>query len=226
MPREERTADEVVDVIGAQRHRADLHAHCRRMLGSVHEAEDAVQETYLRAWRARATFAGDATVRSWMYRIATNVCLDMLRARTRAWRASGERQAEVPWFGTGAEHSPEEVAAADDPPDTAVVARETVELAVLAAVRVLPPRQRAALILRDVLGEPAAETAAVLDTSVAAANSALQRARATMTEHLRSRRLDWATRDANPRERVLVERLMDAHDRRDADAGAAAALAG
>jgi RNA polymerase sigma-70 factor (TIGR02960 family) len=221
----ETKAEEVVDVIGAQRHRRDLHAHCRRMLGSPHEAEDAVQETYLRAWRARATFAGDAPVRTWMYRIATNVCLDMLRVRSRAWRASGERQVEVPWFGTGAEHPSEEVAADDDPPDTAVVARETVELAVLAAVRVLPPRQRAALVLRDVLGQPAAETAAALDTSVAAANSALQRARATMNEHLPSHRLDWATRDASPRERVLVERLMDAHDRRDAGAGAAAALA-
>jgi RNA polymerase sigma-70 factor (ECF subfamily) len=221
----ETKAEEVVDVIGAQRHRRDLHAHCRRMLGSPHEAEDAVQETYLRAWRARATFAGDAPVRTWMYRIATNVCLDMLRARSRAWRASGERQVEVPWFGTGSEHPSDEVAADDDPPDTAVVARETVELAVLAAVRVLPPRQRAALILRDVLGQPAAETAAALDTSVAAANSALQRARATMNEHLPSHRLDWATRDASPRERVLVERLMDAHDRRDAGAGTAAALA-
>jgi RNA polymerase sigma-70 factor (ECF subfamily) len=221
----ETKAEEVVDVIGAQRHRRDLQAHCRRMLGSPHEAEDAVQETYLRAWRARATFAGDAPVRTWMYRIATNVCLDMLRARSRAWRASGERQVEVPWFGTGSEHPSDEVAADDDPPDTAVVARETVELAVLAAVRVLPPRQRAALILRDVLGQPAAETAAALDTSVAAANSALQRARATMNEHLPSHRLDWATRDASPRERVLVERLMDAHDRRDAGAGTAAALA-
>jgi RNA polymerase sigma-70 factor (TIGR02960 family) len=225
MPVEERKAEAVVDVIGAQHYRRDLYAHCRRMLGSPHEAEDAVQETYLRAWRARATFAGDAAVRTWLYRIATNVCLDLLRARTRAWRGAGERAVEVPWFGAGPEQPAEDLAADDDPPDTVVVARETVELAVLAAVQVLPPRQRAALILRDVLGQPAADTAAVLDTSVAAANSALQRARATMHEHLPSGRLDWATRDASPRERVLVERLMDAHDRRDAGAGAAAALA-
>jgi RNA polymerase sigma-70 factor (ECF subfamily) len=115
----------------------------------------------------------------------------------------------------------DEMAPTDDQPDTVAVARETIELAFLAAMQVLPPRQRAALILRDVLGRPAAETASLLDTSVAAANSALQRARATMQEHLPSRRLEWSASEQSAEERALLEQFIDAHERCDAAAAVA-----
>ncbi|HET6952885.1 MAG TPA: RNA polymerase subunit sigma-70 [Acidimicrobiales bacterium] len=209
------------DVIATQRHRRELHVHCYRMLASFDEAEDAVQETYLRAWRGRATFAGDQQVRAWLYRIATNVCLDVLRSRKRR-PAETQSPSEVPWLQPYPDRLLDEMAP-DDQPDTAAVARETIELAFLVALQVLPPRQRAALILRDVLGQPAAEAAAALDISVAAANSALQRARATMQAHLPSHRLDWAAREPSPGERALLERFIDAHERCDAEAAAAVA---
>jgi|SRR5215475_240622 len=206
----------------AQRHRREFHVHCYRMLASFEEAEDAVQETFLRAWRSREKFEGDS-FRAWLYRIATNVCLDMIRSRSR--RVSELRSfAEVPWLQPYPDRLLDEVApAADqaDEPDAVVVARETVELAFLAAMQVLPPRQRAALILRDVLGMSAAETAALLDTSVAAANSALQRARATMQEHLPSHRLDWSASVPSAAERALLEQFIDAHERCDAAAAVA-----
>jgi RNA polymerase sigma-70 factor (TIGR02960 family) len=205
----------------AQRHRRELHVHCYRMLASFDEAEDAVQETYLRAWRNRETFDG-AMVRAWLYRIATNVCLDMIRAKS---RRVPELQsfAEVSWLQPYPDRLLDEVASGDDEPDAVAVARETIELAFLAALQVLPARQRAALLLRDVLGMPAAETAALLETSVPAANSALQRARATMQEHLPSHRLDWSAREPSAEERALLERFIDAHER--CDAAAAVAIA-
>jgi RNA polymerase sigma-70 factor (TIGR02960 family) len=205
----------------AQRHRRELHVHCYRMLASFDEAEDAVQETYLRAWRNRETFDG-AMVRAWLYRIATNVCLDMIRAKS---RRVPELQsfAEVSWLQPYPDRLLDEVASGDDEPDAVAVARETIELAFLAALQVLPARQRAALLLRDVLGMSAAETAALLETSVPAANSALQRARATMQEHLPSHRLDWSAREPSAEERALLERFIDAHER--CDAAAAVAIA-
>ena len=125
------------------------------MLASFEEAEDAVQETFLRAWRGRDTLDDDSMLRAWLYRIATNVCLDMLRSRSR--RVAELRSfAEVPWLQPYPDRLLDEVAPADDQPDAVVVERETIELAFLAALQVLPPRQRAALILRDVLGWPAA----------------------------------------------------------------------
>ncbi len=174
-----------------ERHRRELHVHCYRMLASFDEAEDAVQETFLRAWRSRASFEGDSLFRAWLYRIATNVCLDLRRSSSRRVREL-RSLAEVPWLQPYPDRLLDEVAPTDDQPDAVVVARETIELAFLAAMQVLPPRQRAALILRDVLGWPARETASLLDSSVAAANSALQRARATMQEHLPSRRVEWS----------------------------------
>jgi RNA polymerase sigma-70 factor (ECF subfamily) len=131
--------------------------------------------------------------------------------------------AEVPWLQPYPDRLLDEIAPADDQPDAVVVARETIELAFLAAMQVLPPRQRAALLLRDVLGRPATETAALLDTSVAAANSALQRARATMQEHLPSHRLDWSAAEPSAEERELLEQFIDAHER--CDAAAAVAIA-
>ena len=205
-----------------ERHRRELHVHCYRMLASFDEAEDAVQETFLRAWRSRGTFDGDALFRAWLYRIATNVCLDMLRSRSRR-RTEARTFAEVSWLQPYPDRLLDEVAPSDDDPDVVAVARETIELTFLAAMQALPPRQRAALILRDVLGWPASETAELLETSVAAANSALQRARVTMQDHLPSHRTDWAAREPSPDERELLERFIDAHERCDAKAAVAIA---
>ena len=206
----------------SERNRRELHVHCYRMLASFDEAEDAVQETLLRAWRSRDTFDGSSLFRAWLYRIATNVCLDMIRRTTRRL-TNMNSFAEVPWLQPYPDALLDEVAASDDQPDAVVVARETIELAFLAALQVLPPRQRAALIARDVLGWPARETATVLGTSVPAANSALQRARATMQEHLPARRADWSTGAPSAEERAMVERFIDAHER--GDAAAAVAIA-
>jgi RNA polymerase sigma-70 factor (TIGR02960 family) len=206
----------------AQRHRRELHIHCYRMLASFEEADDAVQETLLRAWRNRERFEGDSLVRAWLYRIATNVCLDMIRQRSRRM-PDLHSFAEVPWLQPYPDRLLDEVAPTDDQPDAVVVARETVELAFLAAMQVLPPRQRAALILRDVLGWSANETASALETSVAAANSALQRARATMHGHLPSHRLEWTASEPSAEESALLEQFIDAHER--CDSAAAVAIA-
>ncbi|MEA2972953.1 MAG: hypothetical protein QOG82_1411 [Actinomycetota bacterium] len=206
----------------AERHRRELHVHCYRMLASFDEAEDAVQETMLRAWRGREAFDGDSLFRAWLYRIATNVCLDLLRRRSRRLTALPSF-AEVPWLQPYPDRLLDEMAPSGDQPDTAAVDRETIELTFLAAMQVLPPRQRAALILRDVLGWPAADTAALLETSVAAANSALQRARVTMQSHLPARRSEWSAGETSAEERALLERFIDAHQR--CDAAAAVAIA-
>jgi RNA polymerase sigma-70 factor (ECF subfamily) len=203
-----------------ERHRRELHVHCYRMLASFDEAEDAVQETFLRAWRSRESFDGSALFRAWLYRIATNVCLDMLRRSSRRMTTM-QSYAEVPWLQPYPDRLLDEVAPSEDQPDAIVVERETIELAFLAAMQLLPPRQRAALIVRDVLGWPASETAALLATSVAAANSALQRARVTMQEHLPARRSEWSAREPSAEERALLDRFIDAHERCDA-AGAVA----
>lgn len=205
------TLDEPAFRAAAGRHRRELHVHCYRMLASFDEAEDAVQETLLRAWRARDRFGGDGQVRAWLYKIATNVCLDLIRARSR--RLTGlTSYAEVSWLQPYPDRLLDEMAPAEDQPDAVAVRRETIELAFLAALQVLPPRQRAALVLRDVLGLPAAETATMLETSVAAANSALQRARVTLARHLPSHRLEWAASPPGPVERDLLDRFVAAHE--------------
>jgi RNA polymerase sigma-70 factor (TIGR02960 family) len=198
----------------AERHRRELHVHCYRMLASFEEAEDAVQETLLRAWRSRDSFEG-SLIRAWLYKIATNVCLDMLRRSSRRL-ATVHNFSEVPWLQPYPDALLDEVAPSDDQPDAVIVERETIELAFLAAMQVLPPRQRAALIARDVLGWPAIETASLLETSVAAANSALQRARATMQEHLPAQRSEWSAGEPSAEERALLEQFIDAHQRGDA----------
>jgi RNA polymerase sigma-70 factor (ECF subfamily) len=207
------SGDEAAFATLTERYRRELHVHCYRMLASFDEAEDAVQETFLRAWRSRASFAGDL-FRAWLYRIATNVCLDLLR-RTSRRLTSLQSFAEVPWLQPYPDTLLDEVAPTDDEPDAIVVERETIELAFLAAMQVLPPRQRAALIARDVMGLPAIETAALLETSVAAANSALQRARVTMGEHLPARRAEWSSGEPSDDERRLLEQFIDAHERGD-----------
>jgi RNA polymerase sigma-70 factor (TIGR02960 family) len=216
------SGDESAFAALTERYRRELHVHCYRMLASFDEAEDAVQETLLRAWRSRDSFDGGSLFRAWLYRIATNVCLDMLRRRARR-PATLQSFADVPWLQPYPDRLLDEVAPSDDEPHAVVVERETIELAFLAALQLLPPRQRAALLVRDLLGWPASETASLLDTSVAAANSALQRARATMQQHLPVRRADWSARQPSAEERELLDRFIDAHQR--CDAAAAVAIA-
>ena len=205
-----------------EHHRRELHVHCYRMLASFDEAEDAVQETFLRAWRHRDDFDGGSLFRAWLYRIATNVCLDMHRGSSRR-PATLQSFAEVPWLQPYPDQLLDEIAPSADEPDAVVVERETIELAFLAAMQVLPPRQRAALIVRDLLDWSASETASLLKTSVAAANSALQRARATMQQHLPARRADWSAGEPSVEERALLERFIEAHERNDAAAAVAIA---
>jgi RNA polymerase sigma-70 factor (ECF subfamily) len=202
-------------------HRRELQVHCYRMLGSLEDSEDVVQETFLRAWRNRESFEGRSSFRAWLYGIATNACLDALERRPRVASTyiGAQPLAEVPWLQPYPDQLLEGVAGGDDEPEAEVVAKETIELAFIAAIQHLPPRQRAVLIARDVLGWSAAESAAVLDVSVAAVNSALQRARATLKQHLPRHRLDWAP-DSDPsrEERKLLQRYMDASERGDAEA--------
>ncbi|WP_262282530.1 RNA polymerase subunit sigma-70 [Micromonospora sp. MA102] len=199
----------------AQRHRRELHVHCYRMLGSFEDAEDAVQETFLRAWRRRETFAGRSTLRAWLYRIATNACLDLL-ARRRPNPATG---GEVPWLQPYPDRLLDEVPASGaDEPEAVAVARETIELAYLVAVQHLAPRPRAVLILRDVLGWPAKHVAELLGDSVNSVNSALQRARAGMREHLPAERQDWTGSGEDAGTRELVRRFTDASLAKDTDA--------
>jgi len=198
-----------------ERYRRELHVHCYRMLASFDEAEDAVQETFLRAWRARESFDGSAMVRAWLYKIATNVCLDAIRRSARRL-TSLQTMREVSWITPYPDRLLDEVAPSEEGPEAVAVTRETIELAFLAALQVLPPRQRATLIARDVLGWPATETASALDTSVPAVNSALQRARATMQAHLPARRSEWSAGEPSDEERALLANFIEAHERGDA----------
>lgn len=185
-----------------RRHRRELHVHCYRMLGSFDAAEDHVQEVFLRAWRARDSFEERSSARTWLYRIATNACLDTLR------RAAPPLQ---PY--------PDHLLDDGPGPDAVAVGRETISLAFLAAIQLLPPRQRAALILRDVLSWSAGEAADLLGTSVPAANSALQRARATLRERWPGGRLAWAPAgEPDPAQRALLRRYIAAHERADPEA--------
>jgi RNA polymerase sigma-70 factor, ECF subfamily len=216
-----------------ERHRRELRVHCYRMLGSFSDAEDLVQETFLRAWRARESFQGRSSVRAWLYRIATNACLDALDSRPPRVlphhlsppsdpSVGLPARTDLPWLQPFPDRLLEPAAPGDAEPDAAVVDRETIELAFLAAIQHLPPRQRAVLILRDVLGWPAKQAAALLDTSLPATNSALQRARATLKQHLPERRLEWAPAgDPTDEERKLLRRYMEAFERADAPAVAA-----
>lgn len=202
----------------AEPHRRELHVHCYRMLGSFEDAEDTVQETFLRAWRRRDTFEGRSTFRAWLYRIATNACLDLLGKR-RPEPATG---GEVPWLQPYPDRLLDELPGQHgDEPEHAAIARETIELAYLVAVQHLAPRPRAALILRDVLGWPAKDVAELLGDSVHSVNSALQRARAGMRQHLPSERQDWVGGEEDAATRELVRRYTDASVAKDIDGLAA-----
>jgi RNA polymerase sigma-70 factor (ECF subfamily) len=208
-----------------EEHRRELTAYCYRMLASPFEAEDAVQETFIRAWRGFDRFEGRAALRSWLYRIATNVCLDMLDGRERRARPMDLGPArepvaenlsvlpEVTWI----EPIPDGVVvtAEADPADVAV-ARETIRLAFVAALQHLPPRQRAVLILCEVLRWKASEVAELLDTSVASVNSALQRARATLEASNASAADPAPQLDESDRE--LLARYVAAFEAYDMDA--------
>ncbi len=198
----------------AQRHRRELHVHCYRMLGSFEDAEDTVQETFLRAWRRRETYEGRSTFRAWLYKIATNACLDLL-AKRRPEPANG---GEVLWLQPYPDRLLDELVAQEDGPEAAAVSRETIELAYLVAVQHLAPRPRAVLILRDVVGWPAKDVAELLGDSVNSVNSALQRARAGLREHLPAERQDWTGGDEDARTRDLVRRYTEACLATDIDA--------
>ena len=213
-------SDESAFTALVERHRRALHVHCYRMLGSFEEAEDSVQETFLRAWRARESFEGGELLRAWLYRIATNTCLDAIR-RSRRRVPSLSSVAEVPWLQPYPDRLLDEVAPGAEQPDAVVVARETIELAFVAVIQLLPPRQRAVLLLRDVLGWSAIETAERLELSVPAANSALQRARATLRQRLPEGLMEGRTTDLSERERELLAGFIATHESGDADAAAA-----
>jgi RNA polymerase sigma-70 factor (ECF subfamily) len=224
-----KSGDEAAFSALVRRSRRELHVHCYRMLGSLTEAEDVVQETFLRAWRKLDTFEGRSTLRAWLYRIATNACLDALAQR----RPRLLPYDVVPPTAPGAsppasveylcvEPYPDSllpVTADDSDLGASVVAKETIELAFLAAIQHLPPRQRAVLILRDVLGWPAKETAVVLEMTEVAVKSALQRARPVLKRRLPSAREQWAKPPSpSDAERALLDRYIAAHERDDAQA--------
>lgn len=206
-------------------HRRELHVHCYRMLGSYEDAEDAVQETFLRAWTRIATYAGTSTFRAWLYAIATNACLDALRRhKSRAWptdlspaTVDGARVApdvELPWL----QPYPDALLGQDpvESAEDAVMRRETIELAFLAAIQHLPPRQRAVLILRDVLAWSAKEAASALGMTPAAVNSALQRAHAALAK--RSSDSTERSRPSSVEEQAVVRKFIAAWEQADAEA--------
>jgi RNA polymerase sigma-70 factor (ECF subfamily) len=229
-----RAGDESAFVSLAERYRGQLRIHCYRMLGSLEDAEDLVQETFLRAWRHRARFEGRSSFRGWLYRIATNACLDAIERAPRRvlpWQLGPamadatkpvQPAADLPGLQPFPDRLLDPAAPGDAEPDAQVVRRETIEIAFLVATQLLPPKQRAVLILCDVLDWSAKESAALLDTTVAAVNGALQRARATLREHLpeRARELGPVTAPTD-QELAVLRRFIDAFDRADTDAVAA-----
>jgi RNA polymerase sigma-70 factor (ECF subfamily) len=205
-------------------HRSELTAYCYRMLASPFEAEDAVQETFIRAWRSYDRFEGRAALRSWLYRIATNVCLDMLNGRERRARPMDLGPSQAPEAAnlnvlpetTWIQPIPDGLVAPEGDPAEVAVARETIRLAFVAALQHLPPRQRAVLILCEVLRWKATEVAELLDTSVASVNSALQRARATLDAGKVSASDPAPALDESDRE--LLARYVSAFEDYDIDA--------
>lgn len=213
------------DALVARYHR-EIHVHCYRMLGSLEDADDLTQETFLRAWRYQGQFEGRSSYRRWLYRIATNACLDFLRRRRRRVlpvqvigpsdpKREPSSSVEEPWIEPYPDHllakSP-----VDHEPQEVAVSRETMSLAFITAIQILTPKQRAVFVLQGALGWSAKDTAALLDTTVPAANSALQRARAVMREHLSPRSSEWSAPERlTPEEERLLRRYIDAHENGD-----------
>jgi RNA polymerase sigma-70 factor (ECF subfamily) len=207
---------DILDRQGLDNLRPGLVGYCYRMLGSAFEADDAVQETLLRAWQSRESFAGRSALRTWLYRIATNVCIDVLRSRARrampmdlgpAATQMGEIEpSDYPWMSPLPDHH--------DPADV-VVEKESIRLAFVAALQYLPARPRAVLILRDVLGWPAAEVAELLEASTASVHTALRRARASLAE----KSLDASPpNELSAQDRELLAGYVDAFERYDINA--------
>jgi RNA polymerase sigma factor (sigma-70 family) len=188
-------ADEPAFSAAVHRHGPELRRHCARMLRSPADAEDALQETLLRAWRSRRSLASGAT-RAWLYRIATNTCLDLVARREPAL-ALLDHDSEAPH---------------DERPEERILARETVELALLTAIQQLPERQHASLVLRDVLDYSARDAASTLETSVPAVNSALQRSRGTLRERLAGDRLEWVCAPPSASQERALRRYLQALD--------------
>jgi len=213
------------DLLDLERYRGELRGYCYRMLGSTFDADDAVQECLVRAWQAADRFEGRSSVRSWLYRIATNVCLDLLRSRQRR-ALPMDLSSPVPSSTAPVDTAPDHVwlepvadrdvlPAGADPAEQAVL-RDTVRLAFVAALQVLPPRQRAVLILREVLCWSAADVAELLGTTVVSVNSALQRARATLAE--RQVEPGGRAQELGDAERDLLARYVQAFERYDMEA--------
>jgi RNA polymerase sigma-70 factor, ECF subfamily len=230
-----RSGDESAFGAMADAYRRQLQVHCYRMLGSFDDAEDTVQETMLRAWRSRATFEGRSSFRNWLYRIATNACLNQLERSPRRVtapdvvgptddpRTMPKWAPELPWIQPYPDDLLELAAPTEAEPDAVLVARETIELVYLAAIQHLPARQRAVLILRDALDWSAKEAADTLDMSVASVNSALHRARTTMRDALpRDTVAPAKVKRPTAEENALLQKFMDAFER--ADAGALSRL--
>jgi RNA polymerase sigma-70 factor (ECF subfamily) len=211
-------------------YRGQLHAHCYRMLGSVHDAEDALQEVSLRAWRGLDRFEGRSSLKSWLYTIATNTCLTHIERRPKRVLPVDYAPASDPHGGPGApvvesvwvEPYPDELIGVEDElagPEARYEQRESIELAFVAALQLLPANQRAALILREVLGFSAQEVADALDTTVASVNSALQRARKALEERGPDQSQQTTLRElGDDRVQEIVERYVDAWERQDVDA--------
>jgi RNA polymerase sigma-70 factor (ECF subfamily) len=228
-----RNGDEAAFADLVEPFRRELHAHCYRMLGSVHDAEDALQDAMLRAWRGLARFEGRSSLRSWLYTIATNTCLDQIGRRPKRVLPIDYGPATDPDVGPGVpvvesiwiDPYPDEVLGIEDgyaAPEATYERREGVELAFVAALQHLPANQRAVLILREVLGFSAKEVADILDTTVASVNSAMQRARAAVQERVPERSQQATLRElGGERVRELVGRWVDAWERNDVQAFAA-----
>jgi RNA polymerase sigma-70 factor (ECF subfamily) len=210
---------------GIERHRRELLVHCYRMLGSMPDAEDAVQETALRAWRYRDSLKPGAPLRPWLYRVATNACLDAIardgrRAVVAAMVAEGEGSTgdveDVVWLGPIPDSALEPPAPPEKAPEALALKRETIEIAFLTVIQLLTPQQRAALILCDVLDWSAKDAAELLEINIAAVNSALQRARARLRERLPSKKPTWpAGMEASGAERDLMKKYVEANEAAD-----------
>ncbi len=220
--------DEHAFVALTEEYRRELRAHCYRLLGSYDEAEDLTQEAFLRAWRAWETSGAIEHPRAWLYKIATHVCLDFLRKHHRRPTTyepvpgldsgDGPPPSRLPWLQPFPDDQLPDTPAPQHQPDVQAVASETLELLFLTAIQRLPPRQRAAVILRDVAGWSAQETADLLGSSLASANSAVQRGRSALRTALPERREDWAAAEPTAEDLALLERYMDASARADIDA--------
>jgi RNA polymerase sigma-70 factor, ECF subfamily len=228
-----RAGDEAAFAAVVEPYRGQLHAHCYRMLGSVYDADDALQETLLRSWRGLARFQGRSALRSWLYTIATNVCLTQIGQRSKRLLPLDYAPATDPHVvptdpvveSVWVEPYPDDAVGLEDgfaAPDAHYELRESVELAFIAALQHLAPNQRAVLILREVLGFSARETAEALETTIASVNSALQRARAAVEQRVPDRTQQATLRSlGDDQVRELVDRYVDAWERNDVDAFAA-----